>query len=86
MIGLGLLCEVTAEITAQMLMHREVMSCMLVTWPIQVIDVLDLVLWTSITSIPNLLQRFRSFWSSILIRQRFLCGRKAKGLMEFALL
>ena len=83
---MGPLSDVIAKITAQMLMHNEVMSCMLFTWPIWVIDVLDLVLSRTITSIPNSLHSFRSFWHSSSIRQRFLWGRKAKGLTEFALL
>ena len=44
MIGSGAVSEVMAEMTAQMLMHREVMSRMLVMEPMRAIPVLFFVL------------------------------------------
>ena len=54
-IGSGAESEVMAEITAQMLMHRDVMSCMFVMDLMRAILVLVLVLCKLSTSMPSLL-------------------------------
>ena len=73
-IGSGAESEVVAEITAQMLMQRDVMSRMFVMDPMWVIPVLVLVLCKSSTSIPNLLQEFMSLERCSLTSKRFLWG------------
>ena len=75
-----------AEITAQMLMQRDVMFRMFVTDPMHVILVLVLVLCESSTSIPSLLQEFRTLERCSLARERFLWGRNADELTALALL
>ena len=54
-IGSGAESKVMAKITAQMLMQKDVMPCIFVIDPMQVIPVLVLVLCESSTSIPSLL-------------------------------
>ena len=56
-IGSGAVSEVMAEMTAQMLMHRDVMSRMFVMEPMCAIPVLIFALCKSYTSIPSLLQQ-----------------------------
>ena len=72
-IGSGAVSEVMEESTArQMLMHRVVMSCILVMDPMRAIPVLILVLCESCTSIPSSFQELRSLDRCSLTRDRFL--------------
>ena len=75
-----------AEITAQMLMQRDVMSRMFVMDPMRVIPMLVLVLCESSISIPSLFQELRSLECCFSTRERFLWGRNADGLTTLALL
>ena len=83
-IGSGAESEVMAEITAQMLMHMDVMSLMFVMEPMRAIPVLILVLCESSTSIPSLLREFRSLEHCSSTSKRFLWGRKADGSTALA--
>ena len=78
--------RVMAEITAQMLMHRDVMSRMFVMEPMRAIPVIVLVLCKLSTSIPSSLREFRSLERCSSTRERFRWGRNAEGQMELALL
>ena len=71
-IGSGAVLEVMVEMTAQMLMHRDVMSRMLVMDPMRVIPVLILVLCESCMSIPRSLQQWRSLDHCSSTSDRFL--------------
>ena len=83
-IGSGAQSEVMAEITAQMLMHWEVMSRMFVMEPMRAIPVPVLVLCESSKSIPSSLRELRSLERCSLTSERFLWGRKADGSTALA--
>jgi len=78
-IGSGVVSVVMAEISAQMLIQRDIMSRMFVMDPMRVIPVLVLVLCKSSTSIPSSLQELRSLERCSSTRERFLWGRNAYG-------
>ena len=83
-IGFGAVSDVMAEITAQTLMQRDVMSLMFVTAPMRAIPVLTFVLCESCTSIPSSLRALRSFVCWSMTSDKFRCGRNADGSTALA--
>ena len=83
-IGSGDDSKVIAEITAQMMMQRDVMSRMFVMDPMCVIPVAFFVLCESSTSIPTLVREFWSLERCSLMSKRFRWGGKADGSTALA--